>query len=632
MWSVHTPSRPLFCSSSRSIAAPNAAASNHNPLIQSLCKKGHLKQAIHLLSQEPNPTQRTYELLTLSCVHKKSLPDAKNVHSMLNKNGFDRDPFLATKLINMYSELDSISDARQVFDEIPDRTIYVWNALFRALTLAGKGEEVFSLYRQMNSIGVPSDRFTYTYVLKACVTFESSVLQIGKEIHAHILRHGFETQIHIMTTLVDTYARFGCLDYATHVFHMIPDKNVVSWSAMIACYVKNGRPSDALHLFHRMVNHNSNLIPNSVTMVSVLQACGAMAAIEQGKLLHGYVLRNGLDTITPVISALITMYARCGNLETAQSVFDHTDKNDVVLWNSIVSGYGIHGHGPKAVGMFHEMLQKGIPPTPISFISVLGACSHAGLVEEGMVLFESMMKKHGISPSEEHYASVVDLLGRANRLDEASRIIDDMRMEPGPKVWGALLGSCRIHCNVGLAERASQRLFELEPTNAGNYVLLADIYAEAGLWDDVKRVKKLLDSIGLEKLSGCSWIEVRRKMHSITSLDDITPQMKEVQELLVKLYEEMKNDSYPINRTCSLEGDEEGAILLSHSEKLAVGFGLINGSKGEAIRITKNLRLCEDCHTFTKYVSKVTSREIFVRDINRFHHFRDGICSCGEYW
>ncbi|KAI9194451.1 hypothetical protein LWI28_006131 [Acer negundo] len=613
-----------------------SANSNNNNRIQSLCKQGNLNQALQLLSAEPNPTQLTYELLLLSCTRQHSLSDAYTVHSHLADNGFDQDPFLATKLINMYYELDSIDHVRQVFDKTRDRTIYVWNALFRSLTLAGHGEEVLDLYRRMNRTGISSDRFTYTYVLKACVASNCSspLLNHGKEIHAHILRHGYDASVYVMTTLVDMYARFGCVTYASVVFEEMAVKNVVSWSAMIACYARNEMPFEAVELFREMMIQTCDTYPNSVTMVSVLQACAALAALEQGKLLHAYILRKGLDSILPVISALVVMYAKCGKLELGQRVFDQMEKRDVVSWNSLISSYGVHGYGEKAIQIFEEMINQGVSPSPISLISVLGACSHAGLVEEGKRLFKSMQRDHKMRPGVEHYACMVDLLGRANRLDEAAKIIEDMRIEPGPRVWGSLLGSCRIHCNVELAERASKRLFELEPSNAGNYVLLADVYAEANMWDEVKRVKKLLEARGLQKIPGRSWIEVKRKIHSFVSVDEFNQPFEELQALLIELCSEMKEKGYmPQTKVVlyDLDEKEKERIVLGHSEKLAVAFGLINTSKGETIRITKNLRLCEDCHSFTKFISKFANKEILVRDINRFHHFRDGVCSCGDY-
>ncbi|KAL6129957.1 hypothetical protein ACLB2K_068339 [Fragaria x ananassa] len=546
------------------------------------------------------------EALTMFLLGKDSLPDGLDVHRHLVNGGWDQDPFLATKLIEMYSELDSIENAREVFDKTHKRTIYMWNALFRALTLAGHGTEVFNLYRQMNAIGVPSDRFTYTYVLKACVVSEcsSSLLQKGKEIHGHILRHGYGAHVHVTTTLLDMYARFGCVSYASSVFDQMQNRNVVSWSAMIACYAKNARPYEALELFRKMILEAPDLFPNSVTMVSVLQACAALAALEQGKFIHGYILRRGLDSTLPVMSSLITIY-------------------------------GIHGYGKRAIQVFEDMIDHGVSPSYISFVSVLGACSHEGLVEEGKVIFQSMVREHGLYPSIEQYACMVDLLGRANRLDEAAKIIDNMRIEPGAQVWGALLGSCRIHGNVELAERASKRLFELEPRNAGNYVLLADIYAKAKMWDEVKRVKRLLEDWELQKVPGRSWIEVNRKIYSFDSVDEFNPQMEQLHALLGELSMEMKGRGYkPQTKVVlyDLDEEEKERIVLGHSEKLAVAFGLINTKPGEIIRISKNLRLCEDCHYVTKFISRFTNREILVRDVNRFHHFRDGICSCGDYW
>ncbi|XP_044505242.1 pentatricopeptide repeat-containing protein At3g46790, chloroplastic [Mangifera indica] len=657
MWAFHPPQttqlpshcnnsaraspKPPICSltfnPSNSSSSTTTAVDNKNNLIQSLCKQGNLKHALKILTNEPNPTQRTYELLLLSCSHHNSLSDAQNVHCHLIDNGFDQDPFLATKLINMYAELDSIDQARQVFDETRNKTIYVWNALFRALSLAGCGEEVLTLYQEMNRMGVQSDRFTYTYVLKACVASNCliSLFKQGKEIHASILRRGYGARVHIMTTLIDMYARFGCVRYASFVFNEMAVKNVVSWSAMIACYARNGMAFEALEVFREMIMETHDLNPNSVTMVSVLQACAALAALEPGKLIHAYMLRRGLDSILPVISALVTMYARCGKLGLGQRVFDLMEKRDVVSWNSLISSYGVHGFGKEAIKIFKEMICHGIQPSPITFVSVLGACSHSGLVEDGKMLFESMRKEHMISPSVEHYACMVDLLGRANKLEEAAKIIENMRIEPGPKVWGSLLGSSRIHCNVGLAERASKRLFELEPTNAGNYVLLADVYAEANMWNQVKRVKKLLQVRGLQKVPGRSWIEVKRKMYSFVSVDEFNPQVEQLHALLIKLSTEMKEEGYvPQTKVVlyDLDSEEKERIVLGHSEKLAVAFGLINSSNGETIRITKNLRLCEDCHSFTKFISKFANKEILVRDVNRFHHFSDGVCSCGDYW
>ncbi|KAJ8464511.1 hypothetical protein OPV22_027063 [Ensete ventricosum] len=633
--------RTLSCF--RPLARPSTAGAgaggDYNRLIQKLCAQGHLAQAVQLLPHERNPSPRTYEALILACGRHNAPSHAAAVHRHLIVHGLDQDPFLSTKLIDMYSLLDRLDNARYVFDRTREKTIFVWNALLKALALADQAEEAIALFREMVRLGVPMDSYTYSCALKACIassSHPSAAPHRVKQIHAHVCRHGFPSQVYVVTTLVDCYAKLSSVTYSERVFNGMIERNVVSWSAMIACYAKGERPFDALELFKEMVVREPEIVPNAVTMVNTLQACAGLAALGQGKVFHAYILRNELDSVLSVVNALIAMYSKCGSFEMARRIFDRlSDRRDVVTWNSIISAYGIHGFGEKAIQVFHDMISAGVSPSPITFVSVLGACSHAGLIDEGKRFFESMSRVHGISPRSEHYACMVDLLGRAGQLNEAVKIIEGMRIEPGPTVWGSLLGACRIHCNVELAERACVRLFELEPINAGNYVLLADIYAEAKMWEEVTRVKKLLEAKELRKMPGCSWIEVKKKMYSFVSVDEMNPHIEQLHALLVQLVTEMKNNGYVPNIKIvlyDLEPAEKEKILLGHSEKLAVAFGLINSGNGEVIRITKNLRLCEDCHSVTKFISKFSKREILVRDVNRFHHFKDGVCSCSDYW
>ncbi|GAB2235006.1 hypothetical protein Droror1_Dr00004283 [Drosera rotundifolia] len=622
------------------VTCSSAAAAAADPrLVRNLCQKGSIKEALHILtSNEKKPSQRVYEILIEACGRRNSLSDALIVHRHIIDNGLGKDPFLGTKLINLYCQLGRLDYARKSFDEIPERSIYVWNAMFHGLVLAGKGEEALGLYREFNMAGFVNDRFSYTFALKACAvneTMGSLLLDKGQEIHAHLLRRGFEVVVHVMTTLLDMYARYRRVRDAVRVFGTMPVKNVVSWSAMIACYAKNGRPLEALELFRSMMLESGDDVPNPVTMVSVIQACALLASLEQGKLVHGFILRRGLDSILPVHNALITMYARCGALSLAQRVFDMTENKDVVSWNALISSYGMHGFGIKALEVYEGMIAKGVQPTSVSFVAVLGACSHAGLVTDAKELFQSMVNEHRISPGVEHYACMVDILGRANKLDEAALIIEEIPFEPGPVVWGALLGSCKIHHNTELAERASSRLFEIEPYNAGNYAVMADIYARARMWDNVKRVLKQLEARGLERVPSDSTIEVCRKMHTFSSADKPNPATERIQDSVIKLSNDMREHGYVPNTNLvhyDLDENQKEQILLGHTGKLAIAFGLLNMKKGETMRIMRNLRLCEDCHTFTKLVSKYEDREILVRDANRFHHFRDGVCSCGDYW
>ncbi|KAG0484130.1 hypothetical protein HPP92_012214 [Vanilla planifolia] len=621
-------------------SSPTPTTNNYNHLIQFLCKQGDLRQAFKHLPQEANPTQRTYESLIFTCIHQNAKAYAPDIGRRLLEDGLYHDPFLSTKLIDMFSHFNSLDDARKVFDRTPDKTIFVWNALLKALVLTEESEEALLLFRDMVRNGVGFDSFSYSYALKACLASSlqvSIMLHCVRQIHGHVMRIGFDSIVYVATTLVDCYAKIGMVLPSRRVFDQMQDRSVVSWSAMIACYAQNGRHLDALEVFRAMllITGDVETVPNSVTMVSILQACAGLAALDLGKLVHGYVLRRGLDVAVSVVNALTAMYIKCGSLDDGCRVFETSVHRNVVSWNTMISGHGVYGFGKKAISFFKEMIDIGIEPSPVTFISVLGACSHCGLVEEGRRLFNSMEREHNLEPQSEHYACLVDLLGRAGQLEEAAKVIQDMLIEPGPTVWGSLLGACRIHGSIELAERACSHLFELEPWNAGNYILLADIYAEAKLWEEVSRVKKLLEERGLHKLSGCSWIEVKKKLYSFVSVDEVNPQVEEVHAFLAKLVKGVKGIGYTPNTIVvpyDVMQDDKEKVLMSHSEKLALAFGLINSAQGKVIRITKNLRLCEDCHSMTRFVSKYTKREILVKDVNRFHHFRDGICSCMDYW
>jgi pentatricopeptide repeat protein len=551
---------------------------------------------------------------------------------------FRSDPFLSTRLIDAYATLNALPAARQVFDEAPLKNIFVWNAMLKALALANHGEEALARLADMGRLGIPVDSYSYAHGLKACIAASSSHEPAAarvREMHAHAIRRGYSSHTHVATTLVDCYAKLGTVTYAERVFASMPEKNVVSWSAMIGCYAKNERPGDAVKLFQEMMASDADLVPNSITIVNVLHACAGVNALGQGKVLHAYILRRGFDSLVSVLNALMAMYMKCGCLQVGRYTFDWIgQRRNVVSWNSLISGYGMHGFGRESVKVFEEMVKEGISPSIITFVSVLGACSHAGLVDEGKRLFE-LMTDYNVSRRVEHYACMVDLLGRAGHLDEAVELIQGMHIEPSPQVWGSLLGACRIHGHVEYAEMACSRLFDLEPRNAGNYVLLADIYARAKLPIQAGVLKELIEEHALEKVPGCSWIEVKKKLYSFASVDNKNIQVEELQALISEFVAQMKNEGYvPDTGTVlyDIEEEEKERILLGHSEKLAVAFGLINTGRGEVIRITKNLRLCEDCHSVTKFISKFTEREIVVRDVNRFHHFRDGICSCRDYW
>ncbi|XP_074561483.1 LOW QUALITY PROTEIN: pentatricopeptide repeat-containing protein At1g20230-like, partial [Curcuma longa] len=336
-----------------------------------------------------------------------------------------------------------------------------------------------------------------------------------------------------------------------------------------------------------------------------------------------------------VDSSLVDMYAKCGRMADARVVFDVMPITNVVSWNAIIGGYAMHGLANDAIEMFVSMKRHRQKPDTVTFICVLSACSHAGLSEKGDHLFDEMHNEHGIDAAVAHYTCMVSLLGRAGRLDEAYELIRKMQNEADSCVWGALLSACRVHGNVALAEVAAKRLFELEPTNAANYVLLSNIYAAKGMLEEVERVREMMKVMGVKKNPGCSWIEIRNKVHMLLAGDKSHPQMSHISEKLEKLSVEMKRLGYRPSTDFvfqDVEEQDKEHILCGHSEKLAVALGLVNTPAGTSLRVIKNLGICGDCHATIKFISMVEEREILVRDTNRYHQFKGGSCSCGDYW
>jgi pentatricopeptide repeat protein len=328
------------------------------------------------------------------------------------------------------------------------------------------------------------------------------------------------------------------------------------------------------------------------------------------------------------------MFAKCGSVEGARLVFDRTLDRDVVVWSAMIVGYGLHGRAREAISLYRAMERGGVHPNDVTFLGLLMACNHSGMVREGWWFF-NRMADHKINPQQQHYACVIDLLGRAGHLDQAYEVIKCMPVQPGVTVWGALLSACKKHRHVELGEYAAQQLFSIDPSNTGHYVQLSNLYAAARLWDRVAEVRVRMKEKGLNKDVGCSWVEVRGRLEAFRVGDKSHPRYEEIERQVEWIESRLKEGGFVANKDASLHdlNDEEAEeTLCSHSERIAIAYGLISTPQGTPLRITKNLRACVNCHAATKLISKLVDREIVVRDTNRFHHFKDGVCSCGDYW
>ncbi|CAM6079031.1 unnamed protein product [Sphagnum tenellum] len=483
----------------------------------------------------------------------------------------------------------------------------------------------------MQQEGMIPDGFTFVQLLNACASLRA--LKEGRHIHMQIIQQGCESDAYVGSSLVDMYAKCGSIEDAWRVFNRMPTRNVVAWSAMILGHVKSGQGKKALELFRQM--QHEGVQPDPVTFVGVLTACARVVALEEGRRVHEEIVQAGVESNVFVNSSLVDMYAKCGSLEDAWRVFNRMPIRDMVSWTAMLGGYAMHGRGKEALRHFEQMCEKGVEIDKITFVSLLSACSHGGLVDEGLHYFESMHLVYGIPATVEHYACMIDLLGRSGCLKEAEDLIKIMFCAPHAAVWMALLGACSMHGNVEMGEHVAKQVFELDPGNAAGYVLLSNIYASAGKWDLSANVQQQMVERGVKTQLERTWIEVNNEVYTFVLDDQQHPQMTEIFAELTRLSRHMKNVGYLPDTKFMLHDiwvEGKAFHLFQHSEMLAIAFGLISTPADTPLRIFKNLRMCGDCHAATKFISKIVGRQIILRDTKRFHHFEDGLCSCSDYW
>ena len=605
-----------------------------NTIIAGFAQNGLARVALDLVlrmqEEGQKPDSITVVTVLPAAANIGSWRIGKLIHGYAIRAGFELLVNISTALVDMYSKCGSVGTARLIFDRMKQRTVVSWNSMIHGYVQSGDPEEAMAIFQKMLDEGVEPTNVTVMEALHACADLGD--LERGKFVHKLVdeLKLGYD--VSVKNSLISMYSKCKRVDLAAKVFEGLQGKTIVSWNAMILGYAQNGRVNEALNHFCEM--QSQNIKPDSFTLVSVIPALAELSVTRQAKWMHGLVIRNCLDKNVFVMTALVDMYAKCGAIRTARKLFDTMEERHVTTWNAMIDGYGTHGLGKDAVELFNDMQKGTIKPNDITFLCVISACSHSGLVLEGLRFFSSMKEDYGLEPAMDHYGAMVDLLGRAGQLNKAWDFIQDMPVEPGITVFGAMLGACKIHKNVELGEKAAKKLFELNPDEGGYHVLLSNIYATASMWDKMAKVRTMMEKTGLQKTPGCSLVELKNEVHSFYSGSTIHPQSKRIYAFLETLGEDIKAAGYvpDTNSIHDVEDDVKKQLLNSHSEKLAIAFGLLNTSPGTTIHIRKNLRVCGDCHNATKYISLVTGREIMVRDMHRFHHFKNGTCSCGDYW
>ncbi|CAL2273124.1 unnamed protein product [Prunus armeniaca] len=579
-----------------------------------------------------NPTQFAFASVIRACVFLGSIEIGRQMHSLALKLGLAFELFVGSNLADMYWKFRLMADACKVFEEMPCKDAVSWTSMIDGYAKNGDSEEALLTYKRMVNDGIVIDQHVLCSALNACSALKAC--KFGKCLHSTVLKLGLQVEVSVGNALTDMYSKAGDMESASNVFWIDSDgRNIVSCTSLINGFVEMDEIDKAFSLFVDL--QRQGVEPNEFTFSSLIKACANQAAPDQGIQLHAQVVKVNFDRDPFVYSVLVDMYGKCGLHDHSIQVFDEIENPTEVAWNSLLSVFALHGLGKEALETFTKMVNRGVKPNAITFVSLLTGCSHAGLVKEGLNYFHSMEKRYGMVPREEHYSCVIDLLGRAGRLKEAEEFINNMPIQPNAFGWCSFLGACRIHGDQERGKLAAAKLMQLEPENIGARVLLSNIYAKEQQWEDVRSVRKKMRDGRMKKLPGYSWVDVGNKTHTFGAEDWSHPLMKEIYEKLDALLDQIKEAGYvPQTDSIPHEMDESSKekLLHHHSERIAIAFALISMPAGKQIIVKKNLRVCLDCHSAIKYISKVVGRKIIVRDNNRFHHFADGLCSCGDYW
>ncbi|KAL6139768.1 hypothetical protein ACLB2K_058070 [Fragaria x ananassa] len=506
--------------------------------------------------------------------------DGKQCHGYVLKAGLECHQYVKNALVQMYSSCAEMEGAMRVLNTVPGYDVFSCNSVLNGLLEHGHVREAMEIMGMMVGECMAWDSVTYVTVFGLCAQLKD--LRLGLQVHSRMLK-------------------------AVKIFDGLQTRNIFSWTAVMAAYFQNGYFEEALGL----------------------------SALRHGDLLHARVRKSGFKYHIIVGNALINMYSKCGNIRAANEVFMDMTYRDSVTWNAMISGFSHHGLGREALNVFHDMLTAGECPNHITFVGVLSACAHMGLVQEGFYYLNQLMKQFGVEPGLEHHTCVVGLLSRSGQLDEAEKYMKTTEVKWDIIAWRTLLNACHVHRNYGLGNRVAEILLQMDPNDMGTYILLSNMYAKARRWDGVVNIRKLTRDRNIKKEPGVSWIEISNTTHIFSSDDKTHPESSQIHEKVGELLAKIKPLGYVPDIAAVLhdvEDEQKEDYRSYHSEKLAIAYGLMKTPSEAPIRVIKNLRICDDCHVAVKLISKVTNRVIIVRDTNRFHQFQDGRCSCADYW
>lgn len=519
----------------------------YNVMIKGYVKTGQFKKPLYLFNELKIhglfPDNFTYPFVFKAIGELKMVKGGEKIHGYVLKSGVLFDNYVGNSVMDMYGLFGYVESLNKVFDEMPNRDSVAWNILISGFVRCGRFQDAVVVYKKMREENaVKPDEATVVSTLSACTALKS--LEIGREIHGYVVEE-LEFSLIIGNALVDMYCKCGCLIVAREIFDDMPMKNVICWTSMVLGYVNNGQLDEARKLFERspvrdlvlwttMINgyvqfncvddamdlfrsmQIQGIKPDKYTLVALLTGCAQLGALQQGEWIHDYMKENRITVTAVVGTALIEMYAKCGCIEKSKEIFDELEEKDTASWTSIICALAMSGNTRKALELFSEMEQAGFHPDDITYIGVLSACSHGGLVEEGRKYFHAMSRIHAIQPKLEHYGCLIDLLGRAGLLSEAEVMISQIPNKDNKiivPIYGALLSACRIYGNVDVGERVAELLMEIESYDSSTHTLLANTYASSGRWEDASKVRGTMRDLGVKKSPGCSSININGNVH-----------------------------------------------------------------------------------------------------------------------
>lgn len=597
---------------------------------------------VEMLETGSYPTNYSIGVILNACSALYDVKLGKTVHGYVIKYGLEDDTSIGNALCNLYSKCGGIFDsAMKVFSRIRERNVISWTTIVSACGENGNSEAGLGLFSAMLEEGVEPNEFILTSVLSLCCTIQA--IDFGLQVHSFSVKIGYESNLPVTNSLMYLYLKNGRFIEAKKLFDGLERVSLVTWNALIAGHAqmmdvaensvigtRNG--VEALELFLRL--QRSGLKPDLFTISSVLTVCSNLVGLEQGEQVHAQAIKTGFLSDVVVGTAVVNMYSKCGNIKKASKAFVEMKSRTLISWTSMITGLAQHGLSRQALDLFNDMRLAGDRPNKVTFVGVLSACSHAGMVEEGLSYFEMMKNEYKISPIMDHYGCIIDMFVRLGRLEEAFDFVKKMEFEPNEFIWSLLVAGCRSHGNLELGFYAAEQLLGLNPKDPELYIMLLNMYVSERRWKDASRVRKAMKDEKVMKLKDWSWISIKSKVYSFRPDDkSCSSKYQEVHVLLANLLEKARNLGYERKENLEIPENEETENFsrVHHSEKFAVVFGLLNTQKPAAIRVVKSTSMCSDCHNFMKFVSVITEREIMIRDSKRLHRFVNGKCSCGDF-